>query len=82
MFHALAIVAVFLVFAVMMMTKKLPTILALPLMAVVIAIVAGIAPADIFKHVIGEGSVRLSSAMMATIFGGDFCETDFESRYC
>jgi C4-dicarboxylate transporter, DcuC family len=72
MFHALAIVAVFLVFAAIMMAKKLPTILALPLMAVVIAIVAGMPPEEMFKQVIGEGSVRLSSAIMATIFGGIF----------
>jgi C4-dicarboxylate transporter, DcuC family len=72
MFHALAIVAVFLVFAGIMMAKKLPTIIALPLMAVVIAVVAGMTPGDIFETVISKGSVKLSSAMMAAIFGGVF----------
>ena len=72
MFHALAIVAVFFVFAVIMMTKKLPTILALPLMAVVIAVVAGMTVGDIFEIVISKGSLKLSSAMMAAIFGGVF----------
>lgn len=41
MLQGILIVVAFLVVAALMMTKKIPTLLALPLMAVVICIIAG-----------------------------------------
>lgn len=43
MLQGILIVVAFLVVAALMMTKKIPTLLALPLMAVVICIIAGVA---------------------------------------
>ena len=72
------IIVVFLVIAALMMTKKIPTLLALPLMAVIICIIAGV-PAvgtDAEGNAIGwlqtgveNGTVRMGSAIMAVIFG-------------
>lgn len=42
MLQGILIVVAFLVVAALMMTKKIPTLLALPLMAVVICIIAGV----------------------------------------
>lgn len=72
------IILAFLVIAVLMMTKKIPTLLALPLMAVLICVIAGV-PAvgqDADGNAIGwlqtvveAGTVRMGSAIMAVIFG-------------
>ena len=42
MLQGILIIVVFLVIAALMMTKKIPTLLALPLMAVIICIIAGV----------------------------------------
>ena len=42
MWQGLLIIIVFLVIAALMMTKKIPTLLALPLMAIVICVIAGV----------------------------------------
>lgn len=75
-------VGIFLIFAVcvaLMMTRKLPTILALPIMAIGIAAVAGIplvsADADattIAGTVIESGAMRMSTAIAGIIYGGWF----------
>lgn len=75
-------IGIFLIFAVcvgLMMTRKLPTILALPIMAVGIALVAGIPflSADkeqftIAKDVLEGGAMRMSTAIAGLIFGGWF----------
>lgn len=44
MLQGILIIVVFLVIAALMMTKKIPTLLALPLMAVIICIIAGVPP--------------------------------------
>ena len=49
MLQGILIIVVFLVIAALMMTKKIPTLLALPLMAVIICIIAGV-PADPGHH--------------------------------
>lgn len=78
--QVILILAVFAVFIGLMIAKKLPTILALPLLGIIIAIIAGvpfITPAEeggqtIMGHVIGAGSSRLASTMIASIFGAIF----------
>lgn len=72
------IIVAFLIIAALMMTKKIPTLLALPLMAVVICIIAGV-PAvgqnadgveiGWLQSVLEAGTVRMGSAIMAVIFG-------------
>ncbi len=68
--QSLGILAVFLVFAGLMMARKLPALLALPFMAVVIAAIGGMAPGAILSEVIGAGATRLAEAIGAVLFGG------------
>ena len=78
MLQGILIVVAFLVVAALMMTKKIHTLLALPLMAVVICIIAGVpmfgknadgAEIGWLTTVFEAGTVRMGSAIMATIFG-------------
>ena len=77
--QAIGILAIFAVCVVLMMTRKLPTILALPIMAVGIALVAGIPFVSgdpeqftIAKDVLESGAMRMSTAIAGLIFGGWF----------
>ena len=57
------VVVIFVVIAALMISKKLPTVLALPLMAVLIAIVAGLplkGDEGILTFVISQGSLKLA----------------------
>ena len=72
------IIVAFVVIAALMMTKKIPTLVALPLMAVVICIIAGVPAvgADAegvqigwLQTVLEAGTVRMGSAIMAVVFG-------------
>lgn len=78
MLQGILILVVFLVVAALMMTKKIPTLLALPLMAVLICVIAGVpavgadaegAPIGWLQTVLEAGTVRMGSAIMAVIFG-------------
>ncbi|MGF7057830.1 hypothetical protein [Brassicibacter mesophilus] len=70
MLQGILILLVFVLCAVGMMSRKLPAIIALPVMAILIAIIARIPANDILTKIIGDGAVRLSSAMAAAMFGG------------
>ncbi|GAA0387249.1 citrate transporter [Paenibacillus motobuensis] len=77
--QAIGILLVFLVFVGLMMTRKLPTILALPLMAIVFAIIAGVPllsndpeATSIAKTILAGGSMKLSGAIAGLIFGAWF----------
>ena len=72
------IIIAFIIIAALMMTKKIPTLLALPLMAVVICIIAGVPAVGVdadgnavgwLQTVVEAGTVRMGSAIMAVIFG-------------
>ena len=72
------IIVAFVIIAALMMTKKIPTLLALPLMAVVICIIAGVPAVGVdaegnsigwLQTVVENGTVRMGSAIMAVIFG-------------
>ncbi len=78
MVQGILIIAVFFIVAALMMTKKIPTLLALPLMAVVICIIAGVPMVGTnaegvaigwLQTVVEAGTVRMGSAIMAVIFG-------------
>ena len=78
-FQAIGILLVFAVCVALMMTRKLPTILALPVMAVGISLVAGIpflsSDAERFtiaKDVLEGGAMRMSTAIAGLFFGGYF----------
>lgn len=68
-FAGILIILVFIIFAALMITQKLPALLALPAMAIIISIIAGMSVNDIFTNVIGGGTVRLQTAIAAAIFG-------------
>lgn len=64
-----ALIGVFLVMAVLMFLRKLPALLALPLMAIFMPLVAGVHPEDIIQYVFGDGSVKLYQAYTVAMFG-------------
>lgn len=75
------ILAVFVAGVALMMTKKLPAILALPLMGVLIAAVAGVPfistdpeVKTITSFVIGSGAGKLAGTITVTIFGAIFAK--------
>ncbi len=81
----LLLLCVFLVFAALMMTRRMPALLALPCMAVAIGAIAGLffdwnaVPAEagaprslgefVFTTILTDGPARLAGAMMYAIFG-------------
>ncbi len=79
MFAGILIILVFFVFAALMMSRKLPALLALPAMAVTVGLISGCAynwtegegtfAQFIFDTVITQGSVKLSQAIMFAAFG-------------
>ena len=80
--QVILILAVFALFIGLMIAKKLPTLLALPLLGIIIAVIAGVpfqTPLEeggqtIMGHVIGAGSSRLAGTMIAAIFGAMFAK--------
>ena len=68
------ILLIFVAAAVLMFLRKLPALLALPLMAIAIAsleVVAGrLSFHDLALAVVADGSIRLSEAMVISMFGG------------
>lgn len=72
--QALGLLAVFALFAALMMTRKLPALLALPAMAVAIAVIGGMGVMDILDKVIGEGAMRLATPIAAVILGGTLAQ--------
>jgi H+/gluconate symporter-like permease len=66
------IIIIFLIVVALMITKKIPTLLALPLLAVAICLVAGVplmGKDGWLQSVIEAGSTRMASAYIAVIFG-------------
>ena len=62
----------FVILAVLMITRILPTLLALPLMAAWIALVSGIPFTDWLNEILLKGSMRLGSPITLVIFGSMF----------
>ena len=81
--QVILILLTFVVITGLMIAKKLPTLIALPLLGIIIAVIAGVpfkTPLEeggqtIMGHVIGAGSARLATTMIATILGGMFAKT-------
>lgn len=78
-FQAIGIMVVFVAFVVLMMTRKMTTIVALPLMAILFGLIAGVPIISmdpeaytITQSILGEGSMRLSTAIAGLIFGSLF----------
>lgn len=57
-----------------MASRRISALLALPIMAVIIAVIGGIPPADILKDVINAGALKLHSAYATTMIGAILAE--------
>lgn len=72
----IGILGLFALMVALMMTRKLPTLLALPIMAVGIALIAGIpfkgGEFSITADVLEAGAMRMSTAIAGLFFGGFF----------
>lgn len=60
--------------ALLMSSRRLSALLALPIMAVTIAAIAGIPPADIVSDVLNKGAVKLYNTYTTTMFGAMLAE--------
>lgn len=67
--QVLILILIFLLFALLMFFRKIPALIALPLMAIFISLSGGINFNDIIQYVIGEGSVKLYQAYTIALFG-------------
>lgn len=63
------LIFVFLLLAVLMFFRKIPALLALPVMAFFIPIIAGVSVNDTIQMVLGQGATKLSEAYTIAIFG-------------
>ncbi len=63
------IILVFAVFAALMLTRRMPAILAVPAMAVAVAVIVRTPLDQILNHVIASGAARLADAYL-TVFAG------------
>ncbi len=68
-FQTILVVLSFLLIAFLMFLRKIPAIIALPLMAVIIPLLAGVELNDVMVYVIGEGTLKLSTAYTIAMFG-------------
>jgi hypothetical protein len=66
--------AVFVAMALLMYSRRLSALLALPLMAVALAIIGGVPGQDIINDVIGKGSLKLNATYTTTMFGAMLAE--------
>ena len=66
---AIALLFIFVVFASLMFTRKMPALLALPSMAILIAFLAHLPINDILNNIIGQGAVKLAPVYVAVFMG-------------
>lgn len=65
-----ALIAVFLLFTALMYLKRISAMLALPIMALLLAMIAKVPNHYILQNIIEDGADPVIHALMATIFGG------------
>lgn len=63
------LIFVFLLLAILMFFRKIPALLALPIMAFFIPIIGGVSVNDTIQLVLGQGATKLSEAYTIAIFG-------------
>lgn len=68
-FQLIGILLVFIIMSGLMFFRKIPALIALPLMAFLIPLISGVPLIDIVHFVIGQGSVKLYNAYTITMFG-------------
>ncbi len=64
-----ALITVFIIMALLMFLRKIPALIALPLMAFLIAIIGGVSFKDTIQFVIGHGTLKLHAAYTIAMFG-------------
>lgn len=69
MLIGIACLAVFLVMAMLMYSRRISALLALPVMAILMSILAGIPEKEILSDVINKGAVMMHGAYTTTMFG-------------
>ncbi len=74
MLTAVGCLVIFLLMACLMYARRISALLALPMMAVSIALVGGIPAGEILDQVIGAGSLKLHNAYTTTMFGAMLAE--------
>ncbi len=75
MITAIFILIIFVVIAVLIALEQVPTVVALPVMAVIMAIVAGMPLKDILSEVIEKGAFSLHEAYVAVMIGSILAQT-------
>lgn len=70
MLVSVLLLAIFLAFVVLLYLKRISAMLALPLMALLFAVVAKIPREDILEKILEHGPLTFGPAIMAAIFGG------------
>ncbi|MBI2811760.1 MAG: hypothetical protein HYX67_13165 [Candidatus Melainabacteria bacterium] len=73
-FIGIACLFVFLCMAMLMYSRRISALLALPIMALLIAVIAGIPGQDILTKVISDGAVKLNNTYTTTMFGAILAE--------
>jgi len=63
------VLVVFLIMSGLMFFRKIPALLALPIMAFFIPLISGVSPEHVLTFVLGQGSTRLAEAYTIAIFG-------------
>lgn len=66
---AFGLLGVFILFAALMFTRKMPALLALPCMAILIAVLAQVPLTELLNGVIAQGSIKLASVYVAVFTG-------------
>ncbi len=62
-------ITLFLVMALSMFFRKIPALLALPVMAFFIPLIGGVSVSDTLQYVLGEGALKLHTAYTVALFG-------------
>lgn len=66
---ALGLLLIFIIFAGLMFMRKIPALLALPAMAILIALLAQLPIPEILNHIIAQGSLKLTSVYVSVFMG-------------
>ncbi len=68
-FQVIGLISVFIIMALLMFLRKMPALIALPVMAFLIALIGGVSLNDTVQYVVGQGSLKLYNAYTVAIFG-------------
>ncbi|MBN2571854.1 MAG: citrate transporter [Ignavibacteriales bacterium] len=67
--QVILLIGIFLLMTILMFLRKIPALIALPVMAFLISIIGGVSLEDTIKFVLGQGSLKLHSAYTIAMFG-------------